>query len=718
MKKNFQKYPKTFKSQYLVKLVNLIAKQARKNCSNVIKLKLFSFCPKKGDFQDAQEFSQLFLSMIQSILTSSSDLNPPDDQIENLSSFRSSPNSDLIHDLFQGEYQYLTEHVFLCNNCKLQSARNSNFFELTLGIQNVQSINDCINELLDEELMQGDNQYFCDNCQHKTDAKRCTKISNLPPILNLQLLRFVYDRNSGLKKKLSNKVRFCEILDLSSLVDSQQTSATTYHLGAILMHVGKTAYSGHYTAQIKKFQSNEWFNFNDEIITKIKKKNLLGQSTEDGFETAEKSDKSDSNDKKAFSSSNAYLLVYYRSDLVEKIPKENCVRSSNQSEIVQVDNQLLENWFNNLSSDTIGQKEIKNTQRTQIHSIYENLWLNKSQKKAKSKDSPSSPQHASMAEKELYYFVPVDFVRKLIAGEFSQIQNELPSVTNKYLCAHKRLNPLAINRFKLVSRKGLDIFCEKNSANLSDIGALEAFNNSTTRCWPCVFNCFDYLKFKDDIKQDMKKVRQMLKYEFDEQKAARSDEDVIFIEKADYQDNKENRNVSDTWYWVGKESLKQWQNLAIKKIESQLPSVKFAELPDSKPDIIEEPNGNEADNDVQELASFPHSSNNMTGLNSNNSLKYFNEDVICPHNDLAPGPNKRLPDISESLDEEDTETRSTINFDINKKCLFTNQSNECKICMVRLLNYLLFLNQIIHIKLEKTLKYGKLNKSIELDLNF
>lgn len=53
------------------------------------------------------------------------------------------------------------------------------------------------------------------------------------------------------------------------------------------MHVGKTAYSGHYTAQIKNFQSNEWNNFNDEVITKIKKKQQLG-CTDDEVESAGK----------------------------------------------------------------------------------------------------------------------------------------------------------------------------------------------------------------------------------------------------------------------------------------------------------------------------------------------------------------------------------------------------------------------------------------------
>ncbi len=43
------------------------------------------------------------------------------------------------------------------------------------------------------------------------------------------------------------------------------------------------------------------------------------------------------------------------------------------------------------------------------------------------------------------------------------------------------------------------------------------------------------------------------------------------------QENKENTNgncssLKDTWYWVGKDSLRLWSSLALKKFEARLPS--------------------------------------------------------------------------------------------------------------------------------------------------
>ena len=150
-----------------------------------------------------------------------------------------------------------------CKSCKYPSVRHSNFMELPLSLQNCSTIIECIDDLLKPEIMEGDNQYHCSNCNQKRDAKRTTKLAALPPVLNLQLMRFVYDRSSGYKKKISTKIKFSEVLDLKKYRNVSDSSTcdkenSVYQLGAILMHVGKTAYSGHYMAQIKNFQKNEW----------------------------------------------------------------------------------------------------------------------------------------------------------------------------------------------------------------------------------------------------------------------------------------------------------------------------------------------------------------------------------------------------------------------------------------------------------------------------
>lgn len=440
--------------------------------------------------QDAQEFSQLFLTTLQNTL---SKLNVSSGfQEQHQQFFKTSNKNNLINDLFKGKYSYITE----CSSCRLQSIRSSDFLELSLNIQNSTTIIDCLNDLLKDEIMDGDNQYYCDTCQRKCNAKRMTKLDQLPPVLNLQLLRFVYDRNSGYKKKLSAKIKFSEQLDLKQF---SQQAQTVYNLGAILMHCGKTAYSGHYMAQIKNLQTNKWYQFNDEVISELKKKQLLG-CTEDETEKQNQSVQDDKQSK-TFSTSNAYLLVYYRSDLFQQMKQIDTSKLSNQHEIILNDNSKLENWFANLKSTKQNEFESKNAERETINNIYNSLWLDSSMSNNKF-DS---------------YLVSTDFLRKLLTCQNNINLNETANGCSiqKYICQHNKLNPLMINKLKLISSNGYKNLKEIYATKINDLDSLflKTYDDSKTRCRECVYNCFEYLKCKERLKSDMKCVRMLLKNE-------------------------------------------------------------------------------------------------------------------------------------------------------------------------------------------------------------
>jgi len=82
-----------------------------------------------------------------------------------------------------------------CMKCGNVSSQLSTFYELDLNIQGHKSLADSLNEFLHEENLDGANRYFCNVCREKQDAKRSIKLKSLPPVLHLQLLRFVYDRS-------------------------------------------------------------------------------------------------------------------------------------------------------------------------------------------------------------------------------------------------------------------------------------------------------------------------------------------------------------------------------------------------------------------------------------------------------------------------------------------------------------------------------------------
>lgn len=281
------------------------------------------------------------------------------------------------------------------------------------------------------------------------------------------------------------------------------------------------------------------------------------------------------------------------------------------------------------------------------------------------------------------------------------------------------------------------------SLKLNDSYVIEAFNESTTRCWQCIYNCFDFLKCRERIKNDQKLFRQLLKIEYDESSSYPSssasnpivkqeiveqtnvnsnilgekplnenEEDVIVLDKpAEATDvglkisinpslmsgehqlngNKENEETTSVvdqngavWYWVGKESLKQWPNLAIKRLEAQLPSFKFLELAN---DQAAQADGNDPNAEVQPIQEIQEiqpianaAGNNVINLEQiSTTLNYFNEDIVCLHSNLSPTPNKRL--VCDVLWNEiisryfcaDNEENFTV---------FTNKTPECKICLV------------------------------------
>ena len=104
----------------------------------------------------------------------------------------------------------------------------------------------CLDDFLKEEKLEGDNQYYCNGCESKQDATRCVRLSQLPPVLNLQLNRFIFDMQTGRKKKLNSFVHFPEVLEMASFLRQPSSDTNTFHLTGVLMHVGAEANHGHY----------------------------------------------------------------------------------------------------------------------------------------------------------------------------------------------------------------------------------------------------------------------------------------------------------------------------------------------------------------------------------------------------------------------------------------------------------------------------------------
>ncbi|CAM9428117.1 unnamed protein product [Discosporangium mesarthrocarpum] len=81
------------------------------------------------------------------------------------------------------------------------------------------SLTESLEYFLKPEVLDGDNQYLCQNCERKVDAVKGLKLLRLPYLLSLQLKRFDFDYTTFQRIKLNDEVRFPMVLDMNQYVD-------------------------------------------------------------------------------------------------------------------------------------------------------------------------------------------------------------------------------------------------------------------------------------------------------------------------------------------------------------------------------------------------------------------------------------------------------------------------------------------------------------------
>ena len=145
-----------------------------------------------------------------------------------------------------------------CTNCNKSSEHPSTFFELSLPLQGHVTIDECLKSYVQKEFLDGDNKYFCSHCSAKHDATRQVVLKKLPDLLNIGLLRFVFDLKTLSKKKLTSSLQFPETMDLSEYLPALPKQDCIYDLQALLLHRGPSAYHGHYVAQIRDLVTGSW----------------------------------------------------------------------------------------------------------------------------------------------------------------------------------------------------------------------------------------------------------------------------------------------------------------------------------------------------------------------------------------------------------------------------------------------------------------------------
>jgi hypothetical protein len=186
--------------------------------------------------------------------------------------------------------------------------KKDSLMQVELKVQGMDSVEESLQDLVKDEVMDGDNKIAFDNGKEEAKLKgvRRTTISTLPNVLVLHLKRFDLDYNTFETVKLNGRCSFPlklnmlpytkagrEAADAAADADAQPSNRSggaaatsggdgappasapaapldpedfAYELVGVLIHLGM-AQSGHYYSFIKDRATQQWYKFDDDDVT-------------------------------------------------------------------------------------------------------------------------------------------------------------------------------------------------------------------------------------------------------------------------------------------------------------------------------------------------------------------------------------------------------------------------------------------------------------------
>jgi hypothetical protein len=130
-------------------------------------------------------------------------------------------------------------------------------------------LKDCLDLYLAQELLTGDNQWYCEKCCEHRDATKKTDLWILPPILIVHLVRFKVNEFGQRGSKRDVAIDYpMEKWDLSEAVKSRGSEYPLYDLYAVSNHMGGLS-GGHYTAFSLNRFDEQWYEYNDSTTRRV-----------------------------------------------------------------------------------------------------------------------------------------------------------------------------------------------------------------------------------------------------------------------------------------------------------------------------------------------------------------------------------------------------------------------------------------------------------------
>ncbi|CAJ0594106.1 unnamed protein product [Cylicocyclus nassatus] len=193
--------------------------------------------------QDAQEFSLVLFDALD----------------RNLSKH---PHGAEVRERIRERYSGTSIQRIWCT-CGKESRRSSPFTALQLNIDGYKTLQEALDAYCGEEVLE---DYLCDECNRRGHVKRQTLPEKLPPVVMLQLNRYVFDSN-GRNRKLKTPIVYPRELTARSFhLGVSKYDDFDYELFAVMIHEGDNTFCGHYYDLVRHPFTGVWYKYNDEHV--------------------------------------------------------------------------------------------------------------------------------------------------------------------------------------------------------------------------------------------------------------------------------------------------------------------------------------------------------------------------------------------------------------------------------------------------------------------